>query len=136
MPKQIDKLKRLKYKENRLKGNNIKQSLIKSGYAIASAIGRNSSLSVVKVCEREIYEEFKASSVTIDLVISRLNEDRLLAISKQDYATATRVDELLGKYLAMFVDKTENKNVNIEDKQQADMLLNRILNYTSPTLTS
>lgn len=88
--------------------NNISEALIKAGYSAKSARGKSGAMKVVKVCQAEITKELLAANVTVDLIITRLNEDRELARLKKDIATMTRADELLGKYLAMFVDKSEN----------------------------
>jgi hypothetical protein len=47
--------------------------------------------------------------VNVELIIHNLNEDRNLAAQKGDIATMTRVDELLGKYLAMFKEVSRSK---------------------------
>lgn len=111
MAKQIDPIKKLKYKQNRLKGKSITQSLKDAGYSPNSAV-HSSGLGVVKCIEPQIALELTEADITVELIINRLNEDRLRALAKQDYATATRVDELLGKYLAMFTDKSEINNKN------------------------
>lgn len=91
----------------------MKQSLKDAGYSLSTANqGSRNSLGIVKQCEEEIVKELTEADITVKLIINRLNYDRELAISKQDYATATRVDELLGKYLAMFTDKSEVENKN------------------------
>ncbi len=79
------------------------------------------NMAVVKCSQAEIIAELRAKDITVDLVIKRLNQDRDLAISKQDYATATKVDELLGKYLAMFTEK-QQIDANILTKEEQSIL--------------
>ena len=91
-------------KQARLKGKSGKEVLIYAGLSKKTAsheVGRNATL---KYVDAEIVNELKQADVTVQLVISRLNEDRELAKKKWDIATMTRVDELLGKYIAMFKD--------------------------------
>jgi predicted nucleotidyltransferase len=52
-------------------------------------------------------------------VLNNLYEDRRLALAKQDYATATRVDELLGKYRAMFTERIKSEATVSIDNQQS-----------------
>lgn len=117
MSKQIDKIKYTKLKNSLLNGNTAKQAALDAGYAPSSA-NNATGLSSVKLCQEEVIAELKASEVTVELVIKRLNEDRELARNKGDIATMTRVDELLGKYLAMFTDKQQvNANILTQEEQ-------------------
>lgn len=115
----INAIRKAKVKEAMLQGKPYTQALRDGGYTEGSA-HKSSVMPVVKVCEREILEEFK-SKVTVDYVLSNLFEDRKLAKAKDDIATATRVDELLGKYLAMFKDKTET-TLTLTDERRAELL--------------
>lgn len=128
MPKQIDPIRKIKLKQAILKGKTKADALRIAGYSESTAkheVGRNTTL---KYVEAEIIKELTEKDITVELIINRLNQDRSLALAKQDYATATRVDELLGKYLAMFTDKAEVKTESIEHKTEIDNLLSKRYN--------
>lgn len=117
MSKGIDNIKRYKVKQSLLNGNTAKQALIEAGYSLNTAT-HSTSESVIKVSQAEIIQELKQSEVTVEVVLQRLNEDRNLAQAKGDIATMTRVDELLGRYLAMFTDKQQIKGEIITEQEQ------------------
>ena len=102
----VDLIRKEIVKRELKKGVSAKGALLKAKYSYSTA-NHSTSTPVIKVCQMEILEELRAKDITIDLVIKRLNQDRDGALSKGDYATATKVDELLGKYLAMFTDRKE-----------------------------
>ncbi len=101
MAKQIDKIKKIRYKASRLKGESIKQSLINAGYTEATA-EHSSSLGVVKCGEAEIMKELRAADVTVDWVVGKLNQELVNIHAKS--SDRVRILELLGKYLNMFRD--------------------------------
>jgi len=111
MPKRIDKIKKLRYKEARLQGDSIKGSLLKAGYSNASAASKNSSLGVVKVCEQEIMDTLKASDLSVDWIVGKLNTELENIHAKS--SDRVRILELLGKYLNMFKDNTSTTQVAI-----------------------
>jgi hypothetical protein len=74
-----------------------------------SIVHRSSNNKCVQVCLDEIRKELREKDVNVELIIHNLNEDRNLAAQKGDIATMTRVDELLGKYLAMFKEVSRSK---------------------------
>jgi transposase len=125
MPKKINKLKKEKVKQALLQGKSIRQALRFAGYSEGTVHGNANSNTnrLVKACMEEIMTELKAKDVTVDVVIQRLNEDRELARKKGDISTMTRVDELLGKYLAMFTDRQEIAQV---ESQEAQWSLERV----------
>jgi len=129
MPLTVSPIKKAIVKRALKQGKSARQALRECNYS-EGHIRRSTKNKIVRDSMNEIMEELKAKDVTVDLVIRRLNEDRELALSKKDYATATRVDELLGKYLAMFTDRQQTE-VNITEQEQA--ILNRYMNIdTSP----
>ena len=107
MPKQIDKLKKEKYKQSRLEGKSIKGSLLEAGYSEGHA-RRSSSNKIVKEGETEIMNEVKASDITVEWVVNRLTQELVAPDAKA--SDRIRVSELLGKYLNMFKD---NNTVNV-----------------------
>jgi len=119
MAKQIDKLKKHLYKEARLQGNSIKGSLLKAGYSKASAVGKNSSLGVVKVCEQEIMDTLKASDLSVDWVVGKLNTELENIHAKS--SDRVRILELLGKYLNMFKDANTTQVAIFQGITEADL---------------
>ena len=107
MPKQVDKIKAIKYKQARLQGDSIKGSMLKAGYSAATA-HHSSTEGVVKRCEPELAAMVKASDISVDWVIGKLNAE-LVGIDAKP-SDRVRILELLGKYLNMFKDNT---SVNI-----------------------
>ena len=128
--KNIDKLKKIKYTISRKKGKSISQSLKDAGYSDASAEGKNSALSIVKVCDAKIAEEFKLTDLTADKVIKDLERLLSKADAKRDYATCRSILELQGKYLALWVDKQEidsKGSLEVTQKQAInDYITNRL----------
>ena len=124
MSKTIDIIKYNKLKLNRLKSIDKKNSLLNAGFSKATAEHHSGDMSVLKRVDEEILREFKANEISIDMVLKRLNEDRLLAQQKGDISTMVRCDELLGKYLAMFSDRLQTSSVE-SDKNQFS--INRLL---------
>jgi len=117
MPVKINQIRKAKVKQALLNGVDAKNAVLQNGYAMATAHNAT-QLAVVKQCKEEILRELRASDITPEFVIKRLNQDRDLAIEKQDYATATKVDELLGKYIALFTEKREIKTEIINQEEQ------------------
>jgi hypothetical protein len=128
MPKKVNKLKFLKVKNGILEGKSYKQAMLDAGYKLNTA-HHSSQESVVKCCLKEIERELKVEQITPQFVIQRLHEDRIMALAKGDMATATRVDELLGKYIALFTDKQQS-SVSIEftssEQSEVDIIRNRL----------
>uniref|UniRef100_A0A6M3INQ5 Terminase n=1 Tax=viral metagenome TaxID=1070528 RepID=A0A6M3INQ5_9ZZZZ len=101
MPKQVDKLKKERYKQARLKGNSIVGSLEVAGYAPSSA-RMSSHLEVSKQGEAELMVQVKSSDITVDWVVNQLTKELVAKDAKA--SDRIRVSELLGKYLNMFKD--------------------------------
>ena len=73
---------------------------VKAARTIGSRMMKNPA---VQARLAELHSEtMNRNHVTSDSVLRNLENDKLLARSKGDYATAVRADELQGKYLAMF----------------------------------
>jgi hypothetical protein len=102
VPKQIDKLKKELYKQSRLQGNSKAKSMIDAGYASSTAYKKASTASVVISSEQELMNEVKASDISVDWVISKLNAELQSIHAKS--SDRVRILELLGKYLNMFKD--------------------------------
>lgn len=134
MPATINPIRKARVKRELLNPhNNISEALIKAGYSEKSARGKSGAMKVVKVCQAEITQELLSADITVDLIITRLNQDRELAKAKGDISTMTRADELLGKYLAMFVDKTENTTklvIKPDEVSELNRLRGNLFNIT------
>lgn len=130
--KGIDKIKKAKVKKSLIEGKTAKQALLDAGYSKATA--RKSTLArVVKECQSEIIQGIR-KKISEDYIISNLLQDRDLALAKEDYSTATRINELLGKYLSMFSDKLKLQNdLPQEDEQSINQRRNRLINMIRDT---
>jgi hypothetical protein len=114
MANTISKLRKTKLKAELLKGTDAKNALINSGYKKTTA--RNStSNKCVQVCQDEIIDDIK-SKITVESVLKQLNDARELSIKDKQYSSAIRATELLGKFLAMFTDKSVNETT-VESKE-------------------
>ena len=124
--KRINLIKKEKVKSNLLKGNSYKQSVLNAGYSPNSAINAW-RLGVVKCCLKEIEDEIKGE-ISVKDVLKQLESIRLLAIQKGDLSTAAFCSTQLGKYLAMFTDKSEVKaDISTQEKQELnDYITNRL----------
>jgi hypothetical protein len=101
VPKQIDKIKIELYKDARLRGASIKGAMLKAGYKPSTA-HHSSTEGVVKRCEPELQAMVKASDISVDWVLNRLNTE--LKSTDAKASDRIRICELLGKYLNMFKD--------------------------------
>lgn len=113
--KHIDKIKKHKYKQARLQGKTIEQSLKDAGYSDKTARHKNSSLSVARVGDKEILDKMLAKDITVDWIVDQLIQE--LSAPDAKASDRVRVKELLGKYIKMFQD-----NVNIAVISQAQRL--------------
>ena len=105
MAKQIDPIKKERYKKARLKGKGKGDALIEAGISKVSARHNQNRLSMAKLGDEELLREFKAENVTVKSVLSNLDYIEGLAIKKKDYSTAKECEIWKGKYLAMFTEK-------------------------------
>ena len=127
-------IRREKLKQGLLKGQSIRKSMLEAGYSKATSHGNcNKNDPLVKPCIDEIMAEFKATDITVEYVLKNLREDRELARKKGDIATMRNVDDLLGRYLAMFTDKQEVKQESTLTIDQKNYILNRIKGLTPVT---
>lgn len=118
MPKQVDKLKKLKYKQSRLQGNSIAKSMLNAGSARTTAYHDAKDSVLVKTCERELMNEVKASDISVEWVINRLTSELVAPDAKA--SDRIRVAELLGKYLNMFKDiQLQQNTLNITESLEA-----------------
>ena len=108
MSKQVDKLKKERYKQERLKGKSIVRSMINAGYAESTA--NQSSLNTVsKQGETELMNQVKLGDITVEWVVNRLTQELVAPDAKA--SDRIRVSELLGKYLNMFKDSQNTSTI-------------------------
>ena len=138
MAKQIDPIKKERYKRARMEGKAKSRALLEAGYSKATALHHQDELGVVKCVEAEIREEFKKEDITEEYVLKNLKKLAETSILKSDQI---RANELLGKYLAMFTDKFESKVISSEKqdlltKLAQSLLLNKenIINIPQPVV--
>lgn len=110
MAKQIDPIKKERYKQARLNGKDKKNSMLEAGYALNTAI-QAPGMSVVKQSEKELMEEVKASDISVEWVLNRLNTE--LSATDAKASDRIRIMELFGKYLNMFRDNVAAQGVTI-----------------------
>jgi len=118
--KKIDPLKKAKYKQARKEGLPINQALLAAGYKETTANHKNNRKTnqLVKVGDQELIEEFKLEDLTPKSVLASLTRLRALCLKNNKYAEVIRIEELMGKYLAMWTDKTQITNVESQDDYQ------------------
>lgn len=131
MPKNINPIRKALVKKSLLKGNSIRQALKDAGYAPGQQRGHNNTTTnpVVKSCIAEIERDI-TKEITVKSVLESLKHIQSLAISKGDFSTAARCEELCGKWLAMFTDKQEISETEKEDNQFSLERLSRIKQVT------
>ena len=93
----------------------IEKNMIMAGYAPNTAV-KSGGNKVVKVSQAEILEDIK-KQITVESVLKSLEKIKALAIVDKDYSTATRCDELCGRWLAMWRDRLEIVPVEAVDGQ-------------------
>lgn len=103
----IDPIKKRKIKKALLEGHSARSALRIAGYR-ESYVSHSTATACVKVSMDEILKEFRASELRPEDIIKNLEEIKRLALIDHDYSTATRCEELKGKWLAMFVDRSIN----------------------------
>ncbi len=98
--------------------------MIKAGYSESTA-KRTSGNASVKIIQAEIVADIQ-KKITVDSVLAQLNYIQTLAIQDEDFSTATRCEELKGKWLAMFTEKTEITIIDQPDNQFSLERLSRL----------
>jgi hypothetical protein len=131
MPKNINPIKLAKYKRARKQSKSIAQSLREAGAAESTATHLNNrNIGLVKIGEEQLAQELRHSDITPDLMIKHFTEDRSLALAKGDLSTATRVDELMSKSIAMLTDKSEVSQtlvIKADEKEELSRLRGKVL---------
>ena len=107
MPKITNPVIISKIRQGILEGKPDSRVLADAGLAKSTAKTQVKRTKILKVVKSRIAEEFKAEEITVEEVLRRIDEDRMLAQRKGDYSTALQADIALGRYLAMFTDKVK-----------------------------
>lgn len=93
----------------------MEQSMMKSGYRCKGVSARNTGHNleektyIKQQIERERLTIFDKSKITPEYVLEGLNK---IAQEGEQESNKVRAYELIGKYMAMFIDKKEQKNIN------------------------
>ena len=117
MPRTINPIRKAKLKQGILKGKSYRQALEDAGYSKITA-HNSGNTKAVKVCKKEIAEEFRLSKITPEYVLSRLDN---IANTARNASDKNRSLELLGRYLALFKDSQINFNtIPDEEKKLLD----------------
>lgn len=124
MPKGINTIKKNLVKQSILEAKSFKQSLLDAGYSINTAEHKvtkdNKLLTVVM---DEIGKEFDKAKITPEYVLAGLDKE---AKEAKNSADRIRAYELLGKYLALFIERTQNAtNLSIEEVKKQEEALHK-----------
>ena len=111
MSKQIDTLKRIKYKQGRKAGKSRVRALKDAGYSIASAEHHSHELGVVKCVEAELKKELKAKDITVDWLIKKTVGIMHQAETQGDFTNQHRGIENIGRFVG--VDKSSSIITNV-----------------------
>lgn len=122
-----------------------KASAEASGYAEASAGNRATKLLKrpdVRSRIAELHREnCERNFLTVDKILSDLENLRILSEEKKDYATAARCLEIVGKYFAMWVDRTivdtpqHQRELSEKEKEQAEAIAKILLQQSKSPLS-
>ena len=111
MPATINPIRKALVKQSLIQGKSIRQSLKDAGYSERTAHGHaDKDFPVVSACNAEIQADIK-KQITVESVLKGLCHIQDLALREKDFSTATRCEELKGKWLDMFTDKTSPSTV-------------------------
>lgn len=105
-----------------MEGNSKGKSLVMAGGKETTAYHDIHRNVLVKTCEVDLERQFKESDITVQFVLNNLIEDRQLAMTKKDYSTVVKVDELLGKYITMFKVTTINTTIYNVSGEATDLI--------------
>jgi phage terminase small subunit len=109
-------LRQAKFAAEYLKQNgNQTRAAIAAGYAPSSAHVRGSQLVRNGKIKKHLEKLAKRHEITADRVLTRLDNLSLAAQEANNYAAAVKAEQLLGQYLGMFVDRSVNVNVSLND---------------------
>ncbi len=108
----------------RARSNTIEESMVKAGFTCKGASARSwgsqleDKLNIKERIEQERLNIFNKAMITEEYVLKGLKD---IAEQGKQEANKVMAFQLLGKYLAMFTDKTENKTT-ITEERKAELL--------------
>ena len=128
MSKRINPAKGLKIKKALLEGKSGSRAMIEAGYSEATANHSLKKMAMYNSVVAEIKASLEAKMVSPEDVLSNLTAIRQLALEKSDLSTAKECQIWIGKYLAMFTDKSEVKTTPVNEIRitHIDTKVNRI----------
>ena len=117
MSRTINPIQKALLKKNLLEHpeRSIEKNMIAAGYKATTA-SKSGGNKCVKVSQAEILEDIK-KQITVESVLKSLEKIKSLAIAAEDFSTATRCDELCGRWLAMWRDRLELVPIESVDAQ-------------------
>ena len=133
MPKITNPVVINKIRRGLLEGKPDNKILVEAGLSKQTANHKANQCQILKVVKGCIRKELKENDVTVELIISNLNEDRELARKKKDIATMKECDVWLGKYLAMFTDRIKSLSditMKSDEQEEFNRLRGTILSYS------
>ena len=113
MSKRINPTKKFKIKKALLEGKSGSAAMIEAGYSEATANHSLKKMAMYNSVVAEIKASLEAKMVSPEDVLSNLTAIRQLALEKSDLSTAKECEIWIGKYLAMFTDKSEVKSTPV-----------------------
>lgn len=114
MPSKINPIRKRIVKRELKKGRDAKGAMLKANYAPMTAHNATKTV-VVKTCQAEILAEFDKSKITPEYVLKEIERLKVMAMEKGDLSNFSRGVEMLGRYLALFTDKKEIKDVTKDE---------------------
>ena len=124
MPRILTPQRKAILKKSLLENRGAKQALLDAGFSPTTA-ENSTCVKSVKVCQAEIEQDIK-KLITVETVLKSIQNIKSLAITAEDYSTATRCDELCGRWLAMWRDRLEIVPVEAVDGQFSVSRLTRM----------
>jgi len=115
MPRILTPQRKAVLKKSLLENRGAKQALLDAGFSPITA-NNSTSVKAVKVCQAEIEQDIK-KLITVETVLKSIQNIKSLAIAAEDFSTATRCDELCGRWLAMWRDRLELVPIESVDAQ-------------------
>src|SRR3990167_6242565 len=116
MPCTVNPVRVALLKKNLLAGQSQTKAMLNAGFAKSTSLARLADNKSLKIAKAEIEKDIK-KQITVESVLKSIQKIKSLAIADKDYSTATRCDELCGRWLAMWRDRLEIVPVEATDGQ-------------------
>lgn len=115
--KTVNIIKKNIVKQSILEGKSFKKSLLDAGYTVNTAshnVTKDNKL--LKTVFEEIAQEFDKEKITVEYVLAGLDKE---AREAKNSADRIKAFELLGKFKAMFTDKSQVQTEDITPKEKS-----------------